>query len=196
MEACLGFLRRSCGLVIWLIDLFRQCADSLSKATKTTPFLCIGAVVASSQLDMTGGNPNEFRRPKVLLHQGEDTERQSSRTRRPGPQFGEPPSSRRSMEIKIPSMLTGLEKATLDGLQFWADDLSRWAEGGLGATTSTSINSSQATSKAPSLLIGSRYFDGRTASSVGEEDLVKSAFEVKVGLDDGMHPVLSPLVKY
>ena len=106
----------------------------------------------------------------------------------PPPPSVDPLSSTTSIEVTIPAVSTRIGKVTLDGLQFWADDLTRWAERVLTEknTPSDSINSSQATSRAPSLLIGSRYFAGRTASSAGDDEAVKSAFEVKLSIDDGV----------
>jgi autophagy-related protein 2 len=90
------------------------------------------------------------------------------------------------VEIAIPSVSTRLGKSTLDGLQFWADDLARWAARALaGKNTSSESTNSQATTRAPSLLVGSRYFAGRTASSVGDDETTNSALEIKLNIDDG-----------
>ncbi|KIM31918.1 hypothetical protein M408DRAFT_327310 [Serendipita vermifera MAFF 305830] len=147
--------------------------------SKTTPFLHIGTAMSSPQSDMTATTPKEFRHSRVFLHSGE-VERQAQKG---AAGSNNPPKSATLVKISVPSIFTSLGKTTFDGLQFWADDLTRWAERAM-STSTTSIGNSQATSRAPSLLVGSRYFAGRTASSLGDDDSSKSAFEVKLDIDD------------
>jgi hypothetical protein len=146
--------------------------------------------MAAPQPDITTAVPTEPCRPNIMVKYGElpkATGQRAARTTNPPAPFVDPPSSTTSVKITIPSVSTRLGKATLDGLQFWADDLARWAERALTgkSMSSESTNSSQATSRAPSLLVGSRYFAGRTASSVGDDETAKSALEIKLNINDG-----------
>ncbi|KIM19805.1 hypothetical protein M408DRAFT_30911 [Serendipita vermifera MAFF 305830] len=135
--------------------------------------------MSSPQSDMIATTPKEFRHSRVFLHSGE-VERQAQKGARGS---NNPPNSATLVKISVPSIFTSLGKAAFDGLQFWADDLTRWAERAM-STSTTSVVNSQTTSRAPSLLVGSRYFAGRTASSLGDDDSSKSAFEVKLDIDD------------
>lgn len=85
-----------------------------------------------------------------------------------------------------------MNKETLDGLQLWADDLAQWAERGFAGRSSapsSTAPTSTTTSRAQSVIIGSRYFVPRTASTVGKDDEVTtlSEFVVQLTIDNGEH---------
>jgi autophagy-related protein 2 len=98
------------------------------------------------------------------------------------------PTTTTTLEVTLPSLSTTISKAVLDGLQLWADDLAQWSERlaqGKLSPSGGSLNSSKTDSRAQSMMIGSRFFVERTASTTGEEDPRLSEFVVKINLNDG-----------
>jgi autophagy-related protein 2 len=100
------------------------------------------------------------------------------------------------IEVTIPALTTEMPKETLDGLQLWADDLAQWAEGGFApkssfsaatSTAPTSVTGSTTTSRAQSMMIGSRYFVPRTASTVGKDETTVAPSEllIQLNIDNG-----------
>lgn len=74
---------------------------------------------------------------------------------------------------RVPSLHVVVNKACLDGLQLWTDDISQWADklsSGRASGSSTHAQVSRTTS-----LIGSRYFVQRTESGVTESDIAGTA---------------------
>ena len=105
----------------------------------------------------------------------------------PNPKFAAAdPQPTTAVEAVIPRISCILERPPLDGLQLWADDMAQWAERAQ-SPKSSSTTTSQATSRAPSLLIGSRYFVDRTASAKEAEQAVhpRSDFTAKLNVGDG-----------
>ena len=86
------------------------------------------------------------------------------------------------MEALIPSVKIDIGKPALDSLQLWADDITQWMERALGDAGIPA--NSRGTS-----IIGSRYFEQRTASVVESEVSGRpeqsSEFAVKVVVSEG-----------
>ena len=90
----------------------------------------------------------------------------------------------------IPSVHVELSKPTLDGLQFWADDLTRLLDNAFGDPAPLDTDTERADSR-DSSLIGSRYFaKSRSASSQAEsgsfasrppEPTTETALKISIG---------------
>lgn len=101
-----------------------------------------------------------------------------------------------ALTVELPSLQTILEKDTLDGLQYWADDASQLLE-------STSAGSDTATEKggsADASMIGSNYFarsraDSSSASTVTGVPSSTSRSEtiVKIAISEGKPSCLYPV---
>lgn len=72
-------------------------------------------------------------------------------------------SSRMAVALEIPSVHCELSKASFDGLQLWADDLSRLAERALNPPSDSPDDNDSRNSS----IIGSRYFAKATSQSSG-----------------------------
>ncbi|KAG8809427.1 autophagy- protein 2, partial [Serendipita sp. 399] len=147
-------------------------------AIKATPFLRIGEPSQTQHMqDAMETQVEQSMRPTALMRSGTLISQQNQ-------SMSSAPPSMTLVEVAIPSIVTTIDKPILGGLQLWSDDMAQWAEKVAGLSTSAAA--SQTTSRAQSVLIGSRYFVRRTASNVGEEpeSPTYSEFSVKVNITE------------
>ncbi len=89
-----------------------------------------------------------------------------------------------TVEALIPFVGVDIGKSALDSLQLWADDMTQWMERALGDDRMPA--DSRATS-----IIGSRYFEHRTASVVESEASgrpeQRSEFAIKLVVSEGVN---------
>lgn len=89
-----------------------------------------------------------------------------------------------TVEVLIPFVGVDIGKPALDSLQLWADDVTQWMERALGDDRAPA--DSRATS-----IIGSRYFEHRTASVVESEasgrQEQRSEFAIKLVVSEGVN---------
>lgn len=67
------------------------------------------------------------------------------------------------IECRIPSVRANIQKGTIDGLQYFADDITQWLDGALG-------DGVQPIPREDIKMIGSRFFGTRVSSEDSEED--------------------------
>ena len=88
-----------------------------------------------------------------------------------------------TVEALIPFVGVDIGKAALDSLQLWADDVTQWMERAFG-------DDAMPTDSRDASIIGSRYFEQRTASVVESEASGKleqrSEFAVKLVVSEGV----------
>ncbi|KAG8820739.1 autophagy- protein 2 [Serendipita sp. 400] len=130
--------------------------------SKAVPFLCIGEQNQTQYMqDAMETQVKGLFQPTIAMRSGPPVSQHHDRF------SASMQPSTTSVEVMVPSIVSTIEKPLLGGLQLWADDMAQWAE--KATMVNRSANVSQTTSRAQSVLIGSRYFVGRTASNVGEE---------------------------
>lgn len=143
-------------------------------APKAVAFLCVGCATTQSLQDATSSS-GLYSESLVKLRSGTPSNLGST---------GADAQAMTSVEVVIPRISCLLEKPPLDGLQLFADDMAQWADRALSPKTA-STTTSQATSRAPTLLVGSRYFVDRTASAVEEEQVVQPRSDLTAKLSLG-----------
>lgn len=148
-------------------------------ATKAKGLLAVGPMILDDA-DGTHIRGHKPIRPKVLLRQ--------SLTASTSPH-----AIATLVDIDIPSVEAELNKPLLDGLQLLADDISQSLER-LGGETATEGDQSR-----DPTLIGSRFFNQRTASVVGSEtsgdsETKQSQLIVKATVIEGQSPNITWLV--
>lgn len=84
-----------------------------------------------------------------------------------------------TVDCTLQLLRVSLEKAALDGIQFFVDDLTQWSERTLGSSSGDGTLSSQSSPNPK--IVGSRYFGaksfyrGKRADSLGGESVVEGA---------------------
>lgn len=156
-------------------------------------YCAVGESHAKSILSLGPLPPVDRSKPQV--HTGSPVPRSTPLIQQTKPQIvvSQSTSGERStliLAVEIPSVYVKLAKAEVDGLQIWADELSKLAE-----ASNSSKASSQQTSRDASL-IGSRYFSRSQRNDSNESSMSGSSAQpsgatketvMKVSVTEGMY---------
>lgn len=155
-------------------------------------YCAVGENHTKSILSLGPSPPVDRSKPQV--HTGSPVPRSTPLVQQTKPQIvvSQSTSGERStliLAVEIPSVYVKLAKAEVDGLQIWADELSKLAE----VSSNSSKTSSQQTSRDASL-IGSRYFSRSQRNDSNESSMSGSSAQpsgatketvVKVSVTEG-----------